>query len=169
MADLVKSWSPEFIITNGDNNYQLGGETRLMRISGNIIMTTFFRIKACMARRHRKSFLASARGQFVEGFSLHQHRLHWPLFRLFHPAGQQNVTTTSSKVRCIFLQQQQYRTQMAIPAPQIQAQWLQAGLAAATEPWKIVVPNSRPILRAVSSATRSIRRAGPSKPGALRW
>lgn len=53
VADLVKSWTPDFILTTGDNNYNDGSADTIDKNIGHFFMNLSTRIKAAMGMARR--------------------------------------------------------------------------------------------------------------------
>lgn len=139
VADLVKSWMPDFIVTVGDNNYPDGAAETL---DSNI--SQFYH-----------EFIGNYQGEYGEGAEenrffpvLGNHD--WtpgdltPYLEYFSlDADELYYTFTWGSVD-FFMLDSDYRDPDGITSDSVQAMWLQEQLAASTAPFKVVVMHVAP-------------------------
>jgi tartrate-resistant acid phosphatase type 5 len=153
VAALVKSWSPEFIVTTGDNNYPFG---EAATIDANI-------------GQYYHEFIAPYQGSYGPGaeqnrfypvLGNHDWDAGYPRAYLEYfsfPEGPLYYTFDKGPAR-FFMLDSDVDEPDGVRADSAQAQWLQGALAAASERWKIVVMHHAPF---------SSGHHGPS--GWMRW
>ena len=139
VAALVASWSPDFVVTAGDNNYPLG---EAGTIDANI-------------GQFYHAFIAPYRGAFGAGASenrffpaLGNHDWYtnaaaaWlDYFTL--PGNERYYDLVRGPVH-LFVLDSDSNEPDGISAGSVQAEWLRAGLAASQSPWQIVVLHHTP-------------------------
>lgn len=133
VADLIKSWNPDFIITTGDNNYPSGSAAT---IDNNI-------------GKYFHDYIAPYKGQFGGGSS--QNRFFptlgnhdWlapgaqPYLDYFSlPGNGRYYSFTWGPVEFFSLDSDEHEPDK-VGRSSTQAAWLKAGLAASSAPWRIV-------------------------------
>jgi hypothetical protein len=135
VADRVKSWQPDFIITTGDNNYVLGGADTIDRNIGF----------------YYQSFIAPYRGSFGPGEPTGTNRFFptlgnhdWvtasaqPYLDYFTLPGNERYYDVVWGPVHLFAIDNLDPEPDGIDSNSIQARWLQRRLAASTAPWKLV-------------------------------
>lgn len=133
VATLVDSWKPEFIITLGDNNYDLGeGKT----IDANI-------------GQYYHAYIGNYQGKYGPGAAINQffpslgnHDLYTgngqPYFAYFAlPGNERYYDFVRGNVHFFVLNSDPLEPD-GVTSTSVQAQWLRQQLARATETWKIV-------------------------------
>lgn len=139
VAKLVHEWTPEFIVTTGDNNYPDGEATTLDVNVG----------------RHYHEFIAPYRGKYGAGAkenrffpALGNHDwktgsidAHLDYFAL--PGNERYYDVSWGPVD-LFIVDSDAREPDGITADSVQAQWLKGALARADGPWKLVVMHHPP-------------------------
>ena len=133
VADLVKSWAPDFIITTGDNNYPDGESETIDEHVGQ-----FFH-----------EFITPYQGSYGEGShenrffpSLGNHDWHSPgaepYLDYFTLPGNERYYDFERGPVHFFVLDSDSREPDGVGRSSQQAAWLQSHLAASTSPWKIV-------------------------------
>ena len=133
MAALVRSWSPDFIISLGDNNYPAGGADS---IDANI-------------GKHYHDFIGDYRGSFGPGAgvnrffpSLGNHDWYTPAaapyLDYFTLPNNERYYSFEWGPAAFFALDSDPQEPDGITATSVQAQWLRQQLAAASARWKIV-------------------------------
>ncbi|SNR38946.1 metallophosphoesterase [Hymenobacter mucosus] len=139
VAKLINSWQPEFIITMGDNNYERGSAAT---IDANI-------------GQFYHSYINNYKGSYGAGSStprffpsLGNHDLYTslgqPYFDYFTlPGNERYYDFVRGNVHFFVLNSDETEPD-GNTSESVQARWLRAGLAAATEPWKVVYMHHAP-------------------------
>ncbi len=156
VANLVKGWNPDFIITTGDNNYPSGGADT---IDANI-------------GQHYQAFIGNYSGSYGAGSaanrffpSLGNHD--WiasgaqPYLDYFtlpsgSPGGERYYEFTWGPLH-FFAIDSDPNEPNGIAANSDQAQWLQAALAASTAPWQIVYMHHPPYSSGLHGSTPALQ------------
>ncbi len=139
VANLVKSWAPDFIATTGDNNYFFGAAST---IDGNI-------------GRYYHAFIHPYTGTFGPGATtnrffpaLGDHDWQAPgatpyrnYFTL--PGNERYYTIVHGPVQ-LFVLDSDFHEPDGVADDSVQAAWLQAQLAASTARWKLVIAHHPP-------------------------
>ncbi|MDB5235688.1 MAG: hypothetical protein JWR44_2681 [Hymenobacter sp.] len=152
VAQLVKSWNPDFIITLGDNNYDNGAAST---IDANI-------------GQYYHEFIAPYRGSYGPGAaanrffpSLGNHDLYTaggqPYFDYFSlPGNERYYDFVRGQVHFFALNSDPSEPDGTSPASR-QARWLQQRLAASTAPWKVVYFHHAPFSSGEHGSTVPLR------------
>ena len=134
VANLVKSWNPDYILTTGDNNYPVGAwET----IDWNI-------------GHFYHEYIAPYKGEYGEG--AHENRFFptlgnhdWdtesaaPYLEYFSLPGNERYYEIVLGPVHLFALNSDWREPDGVGASSVQAQWLRGQLAASISPWKLVI------------------------------
>jgi hypothetical protein len=139
VAAMVHGWTPELILTTGDNNYDDGAAAT---IDDNI-------------GQYYHDFIAPYRGQYGEGArenrffpALGNHDWRTPDLRpytdYFALPGNERYYAVSWGPVDVFVVDSDSHEPDGNAADSVQAQWLQAALAAADGPWKLVLMHHPP-------------------------
>jgi tartrate-resistant acid phosphatase type 5 len=152
VAQLVKSWNPEFIITLGDNNYEEGAAST---IDANI-------------GQYYHEFIFPYRGQYGRGATIN---------RFFPSLGNHDLASSQGQPHLTYFElpgQERYydfvRGQVQFfvlnsnssepdgtSRTSRQAQWLKARLAASTSPWKVVYMHHPPYSSGSHGSSTALR------------
>jgi tartrate-resistant acid phosphatase type 5 len=148
VASLVKSWNPDIIITVGDNNYPWGEAASIDQNVG----------------QYYQEFIGSYKGQYGPGSA--QNRFfptlgnhdwvtdnasaYFDYFTL--PGNERYYDFTWGPVH-FFAVDSDSNEPDGFRADSVQAAWLQAALAAATEPWKVVFFHHAPYSSGMHQST----------------
>jgi hypothetical protein len=142
VSNLVKSWSPEFIVTTGDNNYPDG---EAATIDDNI-------------GQYYHEFIGNYQGSYGPGSAINRffpaignhdwetriNGLPQPYLDYFTlPGNELYYEFTWGPVQ-FFIIDAYANTPDGATAGSVQGQWLQAQLASSTAPWKVVVMHNAP-------------------------
>ena len=140
VAALVTSWSPEFIVTTGDNNYPNGSATTIDPNIGQYYSSFIFpytgsyspsatlnRFFPVLGNHDWDS--ATANQPYLDYFSL--------------PNNERYYDVLKSPVQ-LFMLDSDSREPDGITSNSVQAQWLQTRLASSTAPWKLVFLHHAP-------------------------
>ncbi len=139
VANLVKSWSPEFIITTGDNNYPNGSAKTIDEHIG----------------RYYYEFIAPYQGKYGQGAQINRFfpslgNHDWDTDKAAHyfdyfnlPGNERYYEFTWGPVH-LFALDSDSREPDGVGRSSVQAQWLQERLAKSESPWKIVYMHHPP-------------------------
>lgn len=133
VANLVASWSPDFVITLGDNNYETGSATTIDQNIG----------------QYYHAFIAPYTGSYGAGDTVNRFfpslgNHDWgtagalPYRNFFTLPGNERYYDFARGPVHFFAIDSDTNEPDGRTVSSVQAQWLQAGLAAAAEPWKLV-------------------------------
>lgn len=139
VAGLVAGWSPDAVVTAGDNNYPAGAAATIDRAVGS----------------RYAAFIGSYRGGFGPGSAVNRFfptlgnhdweapgaRPHLDYFTL--PGNERYYEVAFGPLR-VFAIDSDPREPDGVDAGSVQARWLRERLAAAAEPWRIVVFHHAP-------------------------
>ncbi len=141
VARLVHSWQPDFILTVGDNNYPDGVEDT---VQANVLQYYGDDIRA---------------GRFYPALGNHDwHEGHITAYlRYLRPPGGRRYYDFAVGPVHIFVLDSCGQEPDGITADSAQARWLREGLAAAREPWKIVVLHHPPYSSARHGSTKALQ------------
>jgi tartrate-resistant acid phosphatase type 5 len=133
VADLVKSWNPEFIITLGDNNYDFGDSTTIDRNIGQYYHTYIYKYRG----RYGPS---ASTNRFFPSLGNHDYytrngEAYRDYFTL--PGNGRYYDFVRGDVHFFVLDSDPNEPD-GVSATSVQAQWLHAELAASTARWKVV-------------------------------
>jgi tartrate-resistant acid phosphatase type 5 len=139
VARLVESWSPEMIVTLGDNNYDHGGESTLDENVGQYY-------HAFIAPYTGQYGSGSSENRFFPSLGNHDWRTHnaWPYLEYFTlPGNERYYDFVWGPVHLFALDSDSHEPD-GTSADSTQAQWLQGRLAASKSPWQIVYMHHPP-------------------------
>src|SRR5436190_8724764 len=133
VANLVKSWNPDFILTVGDNNYEFGGADTIDQNVG----------------QYYSSYISPYKGTYGPGATTN---MFWPVlgnhdwettgaapyFGYFTLPGNGRYYKVSEGPIDFFMIDSDAQEPDGNGASSVQGAWLQAQLAQSTAPWKIV-------------------------------
>ena len=151
VANLVKSWNPDFIMTVGDNNYEFGGADTIDQNVG----------------QYYSSYISPYKGTYGTGAATN---MFWPVLgnhdweppgaapylNYFTLPGNGRYYRLSEGPIDFFMLDSHSEEPDGYDASSVQAAWLQAQLAQSTAPWKIVDIAQAPYSTAdVGSSTTS--------------
>jgi tartrate-resistant acid phosphatase type 5 len=152
VANLVKSWNPDFIITTGDNNYSDGAAATIDQNIG----------------QYYHDFIGSYTGSYGAGAvtnkffpSLGNHD--WvtagavPYLNYFTLSGNERYYDFVRGSVHLFAIDSDPNEPDGISSTSVQATWLQNALAASTSPWKIVYFHHPPYSSATHGSTLALR------------
>ena len=138
VSNLVKSWSPEFIITMGDNNYPLGEASTIDAAIGQYYHDFIYPyVGTYGAGADLNRFFPSAGNHdwgdgFIQPPTLQPYTDYFTL-----PGNERYYEFVRGPVHFFVVASDAYEPD-GNSSTSVQGQWLQNRLAAATEPWKIV-------------------------------
>jgi tartrate-resistant acid phosphatase type 5 len=139
VAQLVKSWDPEFIITLGDNNYDVGDSSTIDQNIGQYYHSYIYKYKG----RYGPS---ASTNRFFPSLGNHDYytRNGEPYRDYFTlPGNGRYYDFVRGNVHFFALNSDPAEPN-GITATSAQARWLQAGLAASTARWKVVYLHHAP-------------------------
>lgn len=139
VAQLVKSWNPEFIITLGDNNYEVGDSATIDQNIGQYYHAYIYKYRG----RYGPS---ASTNRFFPSLGNHDYytRNGEPYKYYFTlPGNGRYYDFVRGDVHFFALDSDPAEPD-GISASSVQAQWLRAGLAASTARWKIVYLHHAP-------------------------
>lgn len=152
VADLVKGWNPDFVITTGDNNYPSGSAET---------------IDATVGQYYHK-FISPYKGEFGKGAdqnrffpSLGNHD--WmapgamPYLKYFTLPGNERYYDFTWWPLHFFVLDSDPNEPDGVNQSSRQAEWLQAGLAKSTYPWNIVYFHVPPYSSGTHGSTKWMR------------
>ncbi len=133
VADLVKSWNPDFILTVGDNNYPSGSADTIDAHIGAYYSDYIYPYVGSAG-------FGGSVNRFFPTLGNHDYdtagaQAYFDYFTL--PGNERYYTFTAGPVD-FFALDSDSRTPDGVSQVSVQAQWLQAQLAAAASPWQIV-------------------------------
>ncbi|PYJ07520.1 MAG: alkaline phosphatase [Verrucomicrobia bacterium] len=137
VADLVKGWNPQFIITLGDNNYNSGDaetmEANVGRFYGSFISRT---------EEQNRFFPCLGNHDWRGGKDWHGKPEDVPLIKPYLdyftlPGNERYYEFVRGPVHFFAIDSDPHEPD-GTDVGSVQAQWLKERLAAATEPWKVV-------------------------------
>ncbi|OON65592.1 metallophosphoesterase [Hymenobacter sp. CRA2] len=139
VANLVKSWDPEFIITLGDNNYELGDSTTIDQNVGQYY-------HEYIGNYHGRYGPSASTNRFFPVPGNHDYYTNngEPYRRYFTLPGNGRYYDFVRDNVHFFAVNSDPLEPDGITAGSVQGRWLQAALAAAPEPWKVVYLHHAP-------------------------
>lgn len=137
VADLVKGWNPEFIITLGDNNYEHGDAETL---EGNV--GQFYGDFISRTAEQNRFFPSLGNHDWREGKNWHGKPKDDPLIKPYLdyfvlPGNERYYEFVRGPVHFFAVDSDPHEPD-GTGAESVQGKWLKERLAAATEPWKLV-------------------------------
>ena len=148
VADLVKSWNPDLVITTGDNNYPAGSAETIDEYVGQFY----------------HEFIHPYNGQYGEGAEINRFfpslgNHDWdsqsaqPYLNYFTLPDNERYYEFTWGFLHFFVLDSDSREPDGVGSSSIQASWLQERLAASTEPWNIVYFHHAPYSSAIHGPT----------------
>lgn len=138
VANLVKSWDPDFIIVLGDNNYELGQASTMDANIGQYYREFIYPYVGTYGPGGIENRFFPALGNhdwgdgFVQPPSIQAHLDYFDL-----PGNERYYDFVKGPVH-LFVIDSDFHEPDGIRSDSIQAEWLRQRLAASTSPWKIV-------------------------------
>jgi hypothetical protein len=152
VADLVKAWRPEFIVTLGDNNYPLGSADTIDLNIGlfyHEFIAPYVGRFGCGATRNRffptmgnHDWFSSEARPYLDYFTL--------------PGNERYYDITWGDVQLFALDSDPHEPD-GVKADSVQAAWLREGLAASNARWKIVAMHHAPYSSGPHGSTRALQ------------
>jgi hypothetical protein len=152
VAQLVKSWDPEFIITLGDNNYDVGDSSTIDQNIGQYYHNYIYKYKG----RYGPS---ASTNRFFPSLGNHDYytRNGEPYRDYFTlPGNGRYYDFVRGNVHFFALNSDPAEPD-GITATSTQARWLQAGLAASTARWKVVYLHHAPYSSGYHGNTQALQ------------
>lgn len=139
VAALVKSWEPDYILTTGDNNYPSGAAATIDANIGQYFQEYIGSYQGSYGP-------GAAENRFFPALGNHdvdtaQAAAYYEYFTL--PGNERYYDVLLGPVH-VFVLNSDSREPDGVGRSSTQAAWLQAGLAASTAPWKLVVAHHPP-------------------------
>lgn len=135
VANLVKSWNPDFIVTVGDNNYDFGEAATIDQNIGQYYHDYIFPYTGSYgAGATTNRFFPTLGNHDWDSSDSNQ-----PYLAYFTLPGNERYYDFVQGPVHFFMLDSDGREPDGVTSVSIQASWLQAKLAAATEPWKLVI------------------------------
>ncbi|MDF7814701.1 metallophosphoesterase [Hymenobacter sp. YC55] len=152
VADLVKSWDPEFIITLGDNNYDLGDSTTIDQNIGQYYHSYIYKYRG----RYGPS---ASTNRFFPSLGNHDYytrngEAYRDYFTL--PGNGRYYEFVRGDVH-LFAVNSDPAEPDGIKANSVQAQWLKERLAASKARWKVVYFHHAPYSSGSHGSTRNLQ------------
>ncbi len=139
VADLVKSWNPDFIITLGDNNYDLGDSTTIDQNIGKYYHEYIYNYKGRYGPRTFSNRFFPSLGN--HDYYTRNGEAYRDYFTL--PGNGRYYDFVRGDVHLFALNSDPAEPD-GITATSVQAQWLRAALAASTSRWNVVYLHHAP-------------------------
>jgi len=140
VAALVTSWSPEFIVTTGDNNYDTGSANTIDPNIGQYYHEFIFPYTGSYSPSATLNRFFPVLGNH-DWDSTTANQPYLDYFTL--PNNERYYDVLKSSVQ-LFMLDSDSREPDGITSTSVQAQWLQTRLAASTAPWKLVFLHHAP-------------------------
>jgi tartrate-resistant acid phosphatase type 5 len=139
VAELVASWSPELVITTGDNNYEVGGASTIDENIGQYY-------HAFIAPYVGKLGTGANENRFFPSLGNHDWRTPGarPYLEYFALPGNERYYELTWGPLHLFALDSDPHEPDGIDAESTQAQWLRERLAASTSPWQLVYMHHPP-------------------------
>lgn len=135
VANLVKGWNPDYILTVGDNNYPTGEAATIDQNVGQYFHEYIFNyLGAYGPGSDRRRFLPALGDHDWDSSTGAQ-----PYLDYFDLPGNERYYEFAAGPVHFFVINSDPRERDGVTSTTEQAQWLQAGLASATEPYKLVL------------------------------
>ncbi|MGI4833134.1 MAG: metallophosphoesterase [Janthinobacterium lividum] len=152
VANLVKGWNPDFIITLGDNNYDFGDSTTIDRNIGQYYHDYIY--------RYRGSYGPSASSnRFFPSLGNHDYYTrNGEPYRVYFtlPGNGRYYDFVRGDVHFFALDSDPAEPD-GVSAGSVQGRWLQAGLAASTARWKVVYLHHAPYSSGQHGSTKALQ------------
>ena len=155
VAELVKSWEPEFILTTGDNNYPSGAASTIDKNIGQYysgFIEPYTGVYTAANRGVENRFWpVLGNHDWLGGNMAQPYRDYFAL-----PGNERYYDLVRGDVH-LFMLDSDSREPDGVTATSTQAQWLQQRLAASTKPWKIVIFHQPPYSSGPHGSTTYMR------------
>lgn len=139
VANLIKSWNPDFIITLGDNNYDLGDSTTIDQNIGQYFHDYIYRYRGAYGpSASTNRFFPSLGNHDYYTRNGEPYRVYFTL-----PGNGRYYDFVRGDVHFFVLDSDPAEPD-GITVGSKQARWLRAGLAASTAPWRVVYLHHAP-------------------------
>jgi tartrate-resistant acid phosphatase type 5 len=152
LADLVKSWQPDFIITTGDNNYPLGSEKTIDANIGQFYHEFIYPYEGSYGK-------GADQNRFFPTLGNHD----WettnanPYLDYFTLPGNERYYDFIWGLVHFFALDSDHREPDGVEIDSYQAEWLRERMAASSEPWKIVYMHHPPLVSAIRGSADWMR------------
>lgn len=140
VAELVKGWQPDFIITTGDNNYPNGAAETIDENIGRYYAGYIHPYTGAYGPRAEQNRFFPSLGNHDWGLSGIE-----PYLAYFDLPGNERYYDFTWGPVHLFALNADSREPDGVSAGSVQAAWLQSGLAASDRPWKIVYGHLSPV------------------------
>jgi hypothetical protein len=133
VAEMVRSWTPDFIITTGDNNYPVGAADTIDRSIGQFYHDYIYPYTGIYGE-------GAAENRFFPTLGNHDVDTNFgqPYLDYFALPGNERYYDFVMGHVHLFALNSDWREPDGIHRASAQAEWLRTGLAASTSPWKLV-------------------------------
>jgi len=152
VANLIKSWNPDFIITLGDNNYDQGDSTTIDKNIGQYFHEYIYQYKGRYGPRTSSNRFFPALGN--HDYYTRNGEPYRDYFTL--PGNGRYYELVRGDVHLFALNSDPNEPD-GITATSVQAQWLRAALAASTARWKMVYLHHAPYSSGHHGGTPELR------------
>ena len=152
VANLLKSWNPEFIITLGDNNYDLGDSTTIDQNIGQYFHEYIYQYKGRYGPRTSSNRFFPSLGN--HDYYTRNGEAYRDYFTL--PGNGRYYDLVRGDVHLFALDSDPLEPD-GITATSRQAQWLRAALAASTSRWNVVYLHHAPYSSGQHGGTPELR------------
>lgn len=158
VAQLVKSWNPEFIVTVGDNNY-LGAATAIDRAIGKYYRDYIAPYQGAYGSGSPTGnrFYPALGNHDWESLSCSNGVCQGPYFDYFTLPGNERYYDFVQGPVHFFLVDSDAHEPDGISATSAQAAWLRARLVASTAPWKLVILHHPPYSSGPAGSTKAMQ------------
>jgi len=152
VANLIKSWNPDFIITLGDNNYDVGDSTTIDQNIGQYFHEYIYQYKGRYGPRTSSNRFFPSLGN--HDYYTRNGEAYRDYFTL--PGNGRYYELVRGDVHLFALNSDPNEPD-GITATSVQAQWLRAALAASTARWKVVYLHHAPYSSGFHGGTVPLR------------
>jgi tartrate-resistant acid phosphatase type 5 len=152
LADLVKSWQPDFIITTGDNNYPLGSEKTIDANIGQFYHEFIYPYEGSYGKgADQNRFFPTLGNHDWETTNANPYLDYFTL-----PGNERYYDFIWGPVH-FFALDSDPREPDGVEVDSSQADWLRERMAASSEPWKIVYMHHPPLVSAIRGSAEWMR------------
>ncbi len=139
VANLIKSWQPDYILTTGDNNYPTGSYESIDTNIGQYF-------HEYISPYNGSYGVGAVENRFYPTLGNHDYDTDnaQPYFDYFTLPGNERYYDVILGPVHVFAMNSDWREPDGVGRSSIQAQWLKAGLVSSTSPWKLVVFHAAP-------------------------
>ena len=152
VANLMKSWNPDFIITLGDNNYDVGDSTTIDQNIGQYFHEYIYKYKGRYGPRTSSNRFFPSLGN--HDYYTRNGEAYRDYFTL--PGNGRYYDFVRGDVHLFALNSDPAEPD-GVDANSVQAQWLRAGLAASTSRWNVVYLHHAPYSSGFHGSTEALR------------